>query len=335
MKKVSVIIPCYNGEKHLKKCWESLKMQTIGLKDLECIFVDDCSVDHTWNILEEIRAEAPDTVRLVHSDENLRQGGARNIGLTYASGEYVQFLDQDDRLLPFACAELYQYAKKYRTDLIQFNYADEDGDPVEGRFCDKDGLYVAETVLDRKRLLASDILYCAHHNLFYKRTLILKADTRFPEKRLFEEPLFVYPLFFYATTFLVLHKGYYRMLRHPEGTTETILGEHLGDHPVVQRMLYNFLRERGFTDIYREEIESYFVWTYYVETVLNAKNGGRLSLEELRKMQKTVRTIYPHFMENPYLKGLEDRFICVLETVNKSYESMKELCTELDRSIKA
>lgn len=46
MKKVSVIIPCYNVESFLDRCWNSLAYQTIGLENMECIFVNDCSTDN-------------------------------------------------------------------------------------------------------------------------------------------------------------------------------------------------------------------------------------------------------------------------------------------------
>ena len=55
MKKVSVIIPCFNATKYLPKCFMSLVQQTIGIDQIELIFVDDASTDEdaTWNMLQE------------------------------------------------------------------------------------------------------------------------------------------------------------------------------------------------------------------------------------------------------------------------------------------
>lgn len=55
-KKVSVIIPCFNATKWLPKCFLSLVQQTIGIENIELIFVDDASTDNgeTWNMLQEL-----------------------------------------------------------------------------------------------------------------------------------------------------------------------------------------------------------------------------------------------------------------------------------------
>lgn len=95
MPKVSVIIPLYNAASYipdLKQLWD----QT--LQDFELILVDDCSTDDTWNKLQEFKAHNPErAIILAHNEHNLGPGGTRNHGLTKSSGEYVIFLDSDDR----------------------------------------------------------------------------------------------------------------------------------------------------------------------------------------------------------------------------------------------
>ena len=92
MPKVSVVIPCYNVEKYIRQCIESLLHQT--LSDFEIICVDDGSTDETVNIIKEYVAE-DDRVILIEQ-KNQYAGVARNNGLEAASGEYVIFLDSDD-----------------------------------------------------------------------------------------------------------------------------------------------------------------------------------------------------------------------------------------------
>ena len=62
---------------------------------IEAIFIDDASDDNgkTWHLLNEIEQEAPDSVIIVHLEENMRQGGARNTALQYVTGTYLMFLD--------------------------------------------------------------------------------------------------------------------------------------------------------------------------------------------------------------------------------------------------
>ncbi|MBR3605855.1 MAG: glycosyltransferase family 2 protein, partial [Candidatus Gastranaerophilales bacterium] len=90
--KVSVIIPCYNAEKYLKECLDSVVNQT--LKEIEIICVDDGSTDSTLEILKEYTQK--DNRFTILTQENLHAGVARNAGLAVARGEYLSFLDSDD-----------------------------------------------------------------------------------------------------------------------------------------------------------------------------------------------------------------------------------------------
>ena len=113
MKKVSVIIPCFNAVKWLPKCFVSLVGQSIGIDNLELIFVNDASKDdgQTWNMLNEIEKAYPDSIIIIDLPHNRRQGGARNEGLKYASGEYIAFVDADDWVEPEFCAFFYDNFK--------------------------------------------------------------------------------------------------------------------------------------------------------------------------------------------------------------------------------
>src|SRR5215211_2313466 len=91
---VSVVIPCYNQAHFLSEAIESVLAQSHP--NFEIIVVDDGSTDDT----SEIAARYPE-VRLVRQ-ENKGLSGARNAGLAHSEGEYVVFLDADDRLLPEA-----------------------------------------------------------------------------------------------------------------------------------------------------------------------------------------------------------------------------------------
>lgn len=88
--KVSVIIPCFNGEKYLKAAIESVLSQSV--KAHEIIVVDDGSIDST----REIATSFKEVVYLFHSNEGV--SFSRNRGLLECSGEYVIFLDADDEL---------------------------------------------------------------------------------------------------------------------------------------------------------------------------------------------------------------------------------------------
>lgn len=89
---VSVIIPVYNAERHLKECLDSCLEQT--LERIEIICINDGSTDHSEKILKKYVDKYSNIVVL--RQENQGSGTARNLGIEYANGEFVAFMDSDD-----------------------------------------------------------------------------------------------------------------------------------------------------------------------------------------------------------------------------------------------
>lgn len=126
MAKVSVIVPVYNAEKTLAKCLGNLVHQT--LQDIELILVNDCSKDDSFRILLDCESQYSEKVILVDLPENLGPGGARNVGLQYASGEYIGFVDSDDMVDVTMYEKLYTEAKKGNYDIVDCGFLDENQD---------------------------------------------------------------------------------------------------------------------------------------------------------------------------------------------------------------
>lgn len=117
MAKVSLIVPVFNTEKYLRKCLDSLVSQT--LRDIEIVCVNDGSSDSSPAILAEY-AQRDARIRVV-SQPNRGLSAARNAGLRVVSGEYLLFMDSDDRLDAAAADRLYERAVKDRLDLLFYN----------------------------------------------------------------------------------------------------------------------------------------------------------------------------------------------------------------------
>lgn len=79
MKKVSVVVPCYNVGMYLDKCVQHLLHQTIGIENIEIILVNDASTDNgeTWELIMKYEQEYPDTIIAVSLEQNMRQGGGK------------------------------------------------------------------------------------------------------------------------------------------------------------------------------------------------------------------------------------------------------------------
>ncbi len=93
MSRVSVLVAVYNAACYLQECLDSLTGQT--LRDIEIICVDDCSTDNSLDILNGY-ASRDSRIRVIRLVENGGQAHARNVGLGFASGDFVCMLDADD-----------------------------------------------------------------------------------------------------------------------------------------------------------------------------------------------------------------------------------------------
>lgn len=112
--KVSVVVPIYKGEKHLRQCVDSILAQT--LEDIEVILVDDGSPDACPRITDEYAAHDP-RVRVFHR-ENRGAAAARNFGISKAKGTYLSILDSDDFFEPDKLEKEFALAEKAHADIV-------------------------------------------------------------------------------------------------------------------------------------------------------------------------------------------------------------------------
>lgn len=331
-KKVSVIIPCYNLKKDVVAgkegnketafdiCMQSVLHQTIGLDNMEVILVDDASTDdgYTSNVLRFYEQMFPEQVLVVLLEENQRQGGARNIGLSYAAGEYVAFLDADDWISKNLYERVYQKAADVNADMVYFFHEAVKGRvqvPMDDLSIPENHCVLSDTGL-RKRFLLSPLVDYRCTTKLYRRQLLEDTGVRFPHHLIYEEPAFTYPLMFYVQCYAVVPEILYHYRINPNSTMNTSHSfERLKNHPMVQRMLFHEMTERGFMELYGEEIRYHFLHSYFYETLLFAANQGiEVPADFFEEMQDTVTDLAPGCRGNCYLDSDGDDLLAkVLE----------------------
>lgn len=104
MLEVSIIIPVYNGISYIDRCLEAIVSSGAPADKYEIIAVDDNSTDASLVKLQEWESKT-ENMRVYHR-RKAGPGGARNLGLNYAKGRYIMFVDVDDRINPSAFARL-------------------------------------------------------------------------------------------------------------------------------------------------------------------------------------------------------------------------------------
>lgn len=179
--KLSVIVPVYNAEPYIKRCMESLLMQT--LQGCELIFVNDGSTDQSKAIIESYQ-KINSRIILINQ-ENQGVSAARNKGLSAASGEYVGFVDADDDIEADMYERLYSAAKSNNCDVVLSNYESElDGHRLVTKYPFPVDVVLTKDEITHQVLpffMRSDQLNTVW-NKIYRKIIIQENDIQFPER---------------------------------------------------------------------------------------------------------------------------------------------------------
>ncbi len=176
---VSVIVPVFNTAAYIRRCVESLLVQT--LQQIEIIIVDDGSTDGSGEICRQYAQRDPRIVLIKKKNEGL--SAARNDGIKAASAEYLMFVDSDDWADPDFCRIPYGIAKNSNADLVLFNYRSfKNGKQLRMPIIEATEGPVEKT---RAMELIHGVAGCFAWNKLYHRDLF--KEIRYPVGRAFED----------------------------------------------------------------------------------------------------------------------------------------------------
>lgn len=260
MKKISVIIPCCNVERWIDRCMTSIAVQTMGIGDLEIICIDDASTDGTWERLQKWEQSFPENVLLIRLEENKMPGAARNIGLQYASAEWIAFVDADDWLEPDYLELLYAPTKDYTCDVVVcgwvLDYAENLVYLKKEERDDRSAQYIRADTKERKMelLLTRSLGYTAWAKLVRKGSL-LEHRILFPEGLAYEDGYWTTFLHLYADDIYVTGKKLYHWFMRDQSITHGRNEPYHIDRITIQLMKWEELEKRGFLQVYRDELD--------------------------------------------------------------------------------
>ncbi len=188
---ISVIVPCYNIEKYVSRCIESIMNQTY--KDLEIIAVNDGSTDRTGEILDEMAKK--DGRLLVRHFDNQGPSAARNRGLDLMTGSYVMCIDGDDFVDSSMIAKMYEKLEQTRVSMAACNFwlyygegNKKVGNPNTDQMDDMPSEMAIELLFDSSKK------FCTPWGKLYRKELW--DGLRYPENVQFGEDMLIAPLLF-------------------------------------------------------------------------------------------------------------------------------------------
>lgn len=312
-RKISVVIACYNAADTLPRCVESLCNQTIGWDAMELIFVDDASADGTMEYLQKLEREYPEQIIVIQNEENRRQGICRNIGMQYASGEYIGFVDADDWVHPEMYQELYRVAEKYKCDITgcRLLRVEREQMSARGRFAEpqEDIVIAIETEKQRRELLAQGMgAFGTVHVVtkLYRRGFIKENGIHFGEHYAFEDLYFTDLSAFYVRKFAIIQAEYYHYFIHSNSVMTSMDIRKWPEQRQVMLQWLETCRQRGLEEQYGREIELMFVRDYYISNLhflLTRDMVGQEETEEIEKCRTVMCGLFPNAADNEYVQG--------------------------------
>lgn len=283
MKKISVVIPIYNSEKHIEKCLESVLNQT--LKEIEIIVINDGSKD---NSLKKIKKyEKDDRVKII-SRENEGVSFTRNEGIANGVGEYVYFLDSDDYLEKNDTLEiLYNKCEKENLDILVFDYYKVINNKKE---------YIKnieiEGIIKKDDYFYNVIDYngCSIWSKIIRRNLYIKNNIKFLESIFLAEDWNIsIKLGFLAEKIGKINEVFYNYVQHESQGTKTIdLNKSLRDEFKASGDLIEFLSKYDGSEDYIKAVKLKMYFKYLKKRYNNLEYYNILKKQFLKENKKEL-----------------------------------------------
>ena len=298
---LSIIVPVYNmvSDGKLVNCLDSLLKQ--DLADYEIIAVDDKSTDNSLEVLFEYRDRYPEKVRVIASPQNGRQGAAKNLGLNVASGKWVGFIDSDDWVTNDMFSSLIKKADETGADIVGCDYlitdtiGKEEGLAVQNNTSEQTGLLSDEQY---KRIILQPGSMVIK---IYKRSLFEDYHIRFPEKIFYEDNAVGCLPLLYASRFERVERPLYFYYQHNSSTVHHVSIAKCEDRMKASEIYLQSLKERGFYEKYKSEIDYKVYELGYKNTLFSYMQTSKWpKYSFVANMQRFLKNNVPEYSTNPY-----------------------------------
>ncbi len=299
--KLSIIVPVYNmaAEGKLTYCLNSLVNQTIS--DYEIIAVDDASTDNSLEILKDFERRFPDRFHAIHSEVNKHQGGAKNIGLKLAKGDWIGFIDSDDWITPDMYERLIRKAEETGADLVGCDYS------LVGEHSMKVGQIVPNNKKEQCGLLNKEkrqSLILDGGSLvvkIFRRSMILENELWFPEDIFYEDNALGNSYLILAKQFAYIDEPLYYYYQHDASTVHTISPKRCEDRMTAGRLMLTEAKRHNFYEEFKPELEYSFTLLFYINTLFTYMAGvEKTKYSFVKAMGKEMKQTFPDFEANPY-----------------------------------
>lgn len=336
-KKISIIIPCYNVENYIDRCFDSLKNQTLGIDAMEIIFINDASTDHTLDKLMEFEQEYPESVMIIPLEQNAKQGYARNVALEYASAPYIGYVDSDDFVDVHMFEDMISVIEDKNCDFVECDwdfFSTDEASFTANSFANS--LVGYQDFSDssiKNKYLVEQLFFTSMWTKVFKKSFLLEHNIHCIEGLRYEDMYFCFFAILNATSYYHIPKAYYHYYLNAEGTVQQRKIEQQLDMMDVAMAFYLEAKEQDIYAIHKEMIDWMFLEKYYIYMLWDIWDMAREQAYDCYlQMKEVIAKLVPDYMNNPFRK-LEcnhlDDFILKLLDYNLDQNQFEDLMIKL------
>lgn len=336
MPKISIIIPCYNVELFIDRCMASIIEQTIGLRYLEVICIDDASTDRTWSCLRVWERRYPDNIILIRQEVNHRQGAARNVGLQYSSANWITYVDADDWLEPDYLEQLYGPTSQLSCDVVSCGLELDRSDRLvhfdEKRRDRREDQYILiDSKGAMKELFENKLLGTGPVAKLIRRELLMDCHIFFPENLAYEDHYWIPLLYIYVKRAYIVGKNLYHYYLNPVSTIHRKNEDYHMDWVTVQLMKWADYKKRGLWKEYGELLEGDALYDAagFMKMLILRYDKPPYSFFQLES--QLIRQQVPDFKSNQYASTFAEITRLSLEALyfSVNQEEFKQIVTAI------
>lgn len=300
--KISIIVPVYNAEKYIEAMLKSLLRQKIPLYMLEIIIVDDSS-DNSFYIAKQLEQDFPDNIILIKNEVNRGAGIARNIGMKYASGNMLAFVDADDLVYPTMFRTLYERLVLFGCDFTGCGFEVERDDRIEITEYNEESLYITDNLYDRKKYLLEQLWKSCVWRHLYRKDYLEYLGLTFPSASMSEDMYFQEICVLFAKRDYECSDPLYRYRIYPENTAKKTNPEKFKIACDVQEAVYQAVFPTGVLQGVEKEFELVYYLKSYLYYISEMKRLGLFDADanDFKEICDRICTNFPEIIRNPYL----------------------------------
>ncbi|WP_028550025.1 glycosyltransferase [Paenibacillus sp. UNC451MF] len=221
---VSIIVPIYNAEAYLPRCLDSLCRQT--LSSVEILLVIDGNSNKESRSIAEAYCSRESRMKIL-STQAYGASTVRNIGLRYAKGDYIGFVDSDDYVMPEMFDELYSFASTHSLDIAVSGILRDNADskPIHAQMLYREEVTRA-SLTSRRNFMYKWVLSTQANpvwNKLYRRAFLQQNDLFFNEMiQMGEDAVFNTSCFSLADSAGSMNQAYYVYYNRPSSQMYTV-----------------------------------------------------------------------------------------------------------------